>query len=88
MTAAHDREEAAIAELLAAGGWRPDQYARDYFAPWQVALRKAPGASVCCDPECDLSGGAAHIGDCEPCSCGKRHALAECADRRLEDASA
>lgn len=67
--------EAAIAEVLAAGGVRPDL---DYFAPWQVALRRAPGAAVCCDPDCDLSGGAAHVGDCEPCTCGKEHAVAEC----------
>lgn len=67
--------EKAVEEILAAAGVRPDL---DYFAPWQVTLRRAPGASVCCDPECDLSGGAAHVGDCEPCTCGKEHAIEEC----------
>ena len=51
---------------------------RAYFAPWQVALRQAPGASLCVDDDCDLSGGAAHVGDCTPCTCGLEHAAAEC----------
>ena len=79
MSEAHDQ---AVAAILAAAGLKPDQYTRDYFAPWQVALRRAPGAAVCCDPECDLSGGAAHVGDCEPCTCGKEHAVAECPGTR------
>ena len=50
----------------------------DHCQDWQVALRTAPGASLCCDPDCDLSGGYAHVGDCIPCTCGKEHAIAEC----------
>lgn len=50
----------------------------DYATAEQVAARTAPGAVVCCDPDCDLSGGYAHVGLCEPCGCGKEHALAEC----------
>jgi hypothetical protein len=70
--------EVAIAELLDAGGYRPDP---DYCQLWQVALRRTPGGSVCCDPDCDLSGGYAHAGDCEPCTCGKEHATVECPER-------
>lgn len=51
---------------------------RDYATPAMVALREAPGADVCCDLDCALSGGYAHVGDCTACHCGKRHALAEC----------
>lgn len=54
----------------------------DYCAPWQVALRKAPGASVCTDEACELSGGFAHVGVCESCDCGKRHAISECPVRQ------
>lgn len=53
----------------------------DYATVWHVARRQAPGASVCVDPDCHLSGGYAHVGDCEPCTCGKEHAAAECPDR-------
>ena len=42
-----------------------------------VAAREA-AESLCCDPECRLSGGFAHVGDCTPCGCGKRHAAEEC----------
>lgn len=62
------------------GGYGPSA---DYCAAWQVALREAPGASMCSDPDCHLSGGYAHVGDCEPCSCGKEHAIAECPERRV-----
>lgn len=49
-----------------------------YLDPDVVARRNAPDATVCVDPQCDLSGGYAHIGPCEPCECGMRHAVAEC----------
>lgn len=49
-----------------------------YCQPWMVALRRAPGASVCIDEECGLSGSRAHVGDCEPCGCPMQHAIAEC----------
>ncbi len=52
-----------------------------YNAPWQQALRQAPNACVCTDTACELSGGFAHIGPCEACSCGKRHAIEECPHR-------
>ncbi len=55
-----------------------DQWTLDYANERQVAMRRAPGAAVCQDEECDLSGGYAHVGWCEPCECGKRHAIAEC----------
>ena len=51
---------------------------RCYATPTMVAMRHAPGAACCTDPECDLSGGYAHVGDCTPCSCGDEHAEAEC----------
>jgi hypothetical protein len=41
-------------------------------------MRTTPGASVCTDEECSLSGGYAHIGPCEPCKCGMEHAIDEC----------
>ena len=50
----------------------------DYATPEMVARRNALDTSVCCDPECRLSGGFAHVGDCAPCDCGKRHAAEEC----------
>lgn len=69
----------AIEQILRRAGIAPDPH---YCQPWQVALRKAPGGSVCCDPDCDpdcdLSGDYAHTGPCEPCSCGKEHAIEEC----------
>lgn len=46
--------------------------------PEVVFRRQAPGASCCIDPDCDLSGGYAHVGPCEPCSCPMRHAAWEC----------
>lgn len=50
--------------------------AADYTEPWQIELRER---SACCvDEECDLSGGFAHAGECEPCSCPARHAQREC----------
>ena len=55
-----------------------DQHRQDYCAPWQVALRDAPGEGLCSDEDCDLSGGYAHVGECMPCDCGKRHAIDEC----------
>jgi hypothetical protein len=56
------------------GGADPEVYA----TPAMVALRNAPGAALCSDPDCELSGGWAHVGPCEPCSCGAEHAVAEC----------
>ena len=35
-------------------------------------------AAVCIDEECELSGGYAHVGPCEPCNCGDEHAIEEC----------
>ena len=52
--------------------------------PWVVALRTAPGASLCADDECGLSGGYAHVGPCEPCACPQCHAVEECPDTRLD----
>jgi len=48
-----------------------------YLQPWQIALRKLSG-DVCRDPECTLSGGYAHAGECLPCRCGYLHAVDEC----------
>lgn len=45
---------------------------------WHPAARQAPGASVCADPNCGLSGYYAHVGMCAPCECGMSHARAEC----------
>lgn len=53
-----------------------------YATPEMVALRTAPGAATCCDPECDLSGGYSHVGSCVPCKCGAEHAEDECPERR------
>jgi hypothetical protein len=50
---------------------------RLYCTPEMVRLRRE-SLSLCCDPECDLSGGYAHAVDCEPCGCGLEHAMAEC----------
>jgi len=52
--------------------------AADYATPEMVARRNSMETSVCVDFECDLSGGYAHVGPCEPCECGKRHAIEEC----------
>jgi hypothetical protein len=63
----------------------PEQYPWStgaFVEPWVVALRKAPGASVCVDEECELSGYHAHVGPCEPCGCSLEHAVEECPDRR------
>jgi hypothetical protein len=54
----------------------------DYATPAMVTARQALGAPVCCDPDCHLSGGYAHVGDCTPCGCEKRHAAAECPERK------
>lgn len=62
-----------------------DDFERDYCAPEQVALRCQRNASTCIDLECDLSGGMSHVGPCEPCSCGKRHAIAECLETAAAD---
>ncbi len=51
---------------------------RNHCTPRQVYLRNRPGVSVCIDLDCDLSGGYAHVGPCEPCGCGQRHAIEEC----------
>lgn len=49
--------------------------------PEVVFRRQAPGASCCIDPDCDLSGGYAHVGPCEPCPCPMHHAAWECPSR-------
>lgn len=49
-----------------------------YATPEMVAMRHDPSGSVCVDMGCTLSGGYAHAGPCEPCSCGARHAVQEC----------
>jgi hypothetical protein len=38
----------------------------DYNTPRQIYLRTRPHVSVCIDLDCDLSGGYAHVGPCEP----------------------
>jgi hypothetical protein len=62
---------------------RQNQFERDYYSDEQVRMRHEPGAACCIDEDCDLSGGAAHVGPCEPCSCGKEHAIAECPGVRV-----
>ena len=72
-----------------AGKWHPeaDRLIRQlrtqgdpaiYATPEMAAARQAPGASVCADPHCGLSGYYAHVGMCAPCECGMSHARAEC----------
>lgn len=56
----------------------------EYDSPWVVALREEPGAVLCCDPDCDLSGGRAHVGLCESCTCGRFHAVEECPKNRTD----
>jgi hypothetical protein len=48
-----------------------------HMRPDIVALREASG-TVCIDEDCNLSGGHAHAGPCEPCGCPLRHAIVEC----------
>ncbi len=58
-----------------------DASGEHHSRPEVVFRRQAPGASCCIDPECELSGGFAHIGPCEPCepcSCPMLHASWEC----------
>lgn len=52
-----------------------------YELAFQVEMRNAPFASVCADEDCDLSGGNAHVGPCDPCGCPARHAVRECPER-------
>jgi hypothetical protein len=52
-----------------------------YCLPWVVALRQAPGAATCADPDCYLSGSYSHVGPCEPCACAMLHAIEECPQR-------
>jgi hypothetical protein len=54
-----------------------------YAQPWQIALRRVNN-SWCVDPECTLSGGLAHVGECEPCKCGLEHAIDECPETYKE----
>ena len=58
-------------------------HARKYCLPFQVAARNAPYASLCADPDCELSGYMAHVGPCEPCRCGDLHAVEECPGKPL-----
>lgn len=53
-------------------------YYNPYATPDMVALRCERGATVCVDVDCNLSGGFAHVGPCEPCDCPDEHAKAEC----------
>jgi hypothetical protein len=55
-----------------------DPSGEHHSRPEVVFRRQAPGASCCIDPDCDLSGGYAHVGPCEPCSCPMHHASWEC----------
>ena len=55
-----------------------------YCEPWVVAMRRAPHVAVCVDETCALSGGFAHVGDCEPCGCPLRHAADECPHLRKD----
>lgn len=57
-----------------------DGHLRAYCTPEMVKMREE-AFSLCADNDCDLSGGYAHAGDCEVCSCGKRHALLECPEK-------
>ena len=57
---------------------RPTVFNLTYATPLMARLRSLPGASVCVDEDCELSGGFAHIGPCEPCGCGHEHAIEEC----------
>ena len=68
------REERAA--LVAASARR--RTLNPYCEPWVVAMRRSPRAAVCTDETCGLSGGFAHVGDCEPCGCPLRHAVDEC----------
>jgi hypothetical protein len=57
-------------------------YQDPYSTPEMEALREAPGASVCVDEDCTLSGGYAHVGPCESCGCPLEHAIEECPNRK------
>lgn len=52
---------------------RPEHHGR----PSVVAFREMSG-NLCVDEDCDLSGGYAHAGGCEPCGCPDNHAIEEC----------
>ena len=54
----------------------------DYCQPFMVHMRQQKGCAVCIDPDCNLSGGYAHAGPCEPCGCPDEHAIAECPKRQ------
>ncbi len=79
--ARREREERRLrrhASKTGGSGGAPPWEKATYAQPWQLALRASPDTSLCCDLTCDLSGGFAHVGECAPCSCGERHAIAEC----------
>ena len=73
------RFDETVEELRRLGKWTTlgDPYCTDEM----VRLRTQRCASCCIDEECSLSGGYAHVGPCEPCTCGMEHAIAECPDR-------
>jgi len=56
-----------------------------YCTHKMVRMRTSPGASVCTDEECSLSGGYAHIGPCEKCRCKMEHAIDECPNNHPEN---
>jgi hypothetical protein len=60
-------------------------FSKLYCQDWQLTQRYSGGIGLvggalelCSDPNCDLSGGYAHAGPCEPCGCPARHAVQEC----------
>lgn len=52
-----------------------------YDSPGQQVGRRI-AESTCGDPDCNLSFGLNHAGECEPCKCGLMHAAEECSAGR------
>jgi hypothetical protein len=71
--------------VVVAGPDKPLKRVSDpYCTPDVIALRSQPLVSVCIDDDCDLSGGYAHVGPCEPCACPLKHAIEECPHYRAQ----
>jgi len=51
---------------------------RGAYSTLGMLLQRKAATSLCIDPDCRLSGGYSHAGDCEPCGCGLDHARGEC----------
>ena len=73
------RFDEQVEELMGLGQWV--KHNDPFCTEEMVRLRTQKCAAVCTDEECSLSGGYAHVGPCEPCTCGMEHAIAECPDR-------